>query len=74
MVKIEGHTDDTGEEAANQILSQSRADAVKRYLASHGISGERMTATGYGETKPIAENSSEEGKALNRRVDFKLVY
>jgi OOP family OmpA-OmpF porin len=74
MVRIEGHTDDNGDEAANQVLSQRRADAVKRYLASNGIAMDRMTAIGYGETKPIAANSSEKGRALNRRVNFDLIY
>ena len=73
-VMIEGHTDSQGEDADNLILSQQRADAVKRYLSSHGVSDSRMTAKGYGESKPIADNESAEGRGLNRRVDFKLVY
>jgi OOP family OmpA-OmpF porin len=73
-VMIEGHTDSQGEDADNMLLSQERADAVKRYLSSQGVADARMTAVGYGETKPIADNESEEGRVLNRRVDFKLVY
>ncbi len=73
-VMIEGHTDSQGADAANMTLSQKRADAVKRYLASKGVTESRMTAIGYGETKPVADNGSAEGRALNRRVDFKLVY
>jgi outer membrane protein OmpA-like peptidoglycan-associated protein len=73
-VIIEGHTDNKGADDANMTLSQKRADAVKRYIASKGVSASRMTAIGYGETKPVADNDSEEGRALNRRVDFNLVY
>jgi outer membrane protein OmpA-like peptidoglycan-associated protein len=71
---IEGHTDNTGDAEANMKLSQDRADAVKRYLATKGVADSRMTAKGFGETQPIADNETDEGKALNRRVDFKLVY
>lgn len=74
QVQISGHTDDVGDDAANLELSQNRADAVKRYLASKGVQDDRMTATGYGETQPIADNGSAAGRAVNRRVDFKLVY
>lgn len=74
QVMISGHTDNVGDDAANLALSQARADAVKRYLASKGVNEERMTATGYGETMPIADNNSSAGRAVNRRVDFKLVY
>jgi OOP family OmpA-OmpF porin len=73
-VTIEGHTDSQGEADANQALSQKRADAVKRYLASHGISAARMTAIGYGQSQPLVDNSTAAGRALNRRVDFKLVH
>jgi outer membrane protein OmpA-like peptidoglycan-associated protein len=71
-VMIEGHTDSQGED--NVLLSQERADAVKPYLSSQGVADARMTAVGYGETKPITDNESAEGRVLNRRVDFKLVY
>jgi outer membrane protein OmpA-like peptidoglycan-associated protein len=73
-VAIEGHTDSDGEEAANLTLSQKRADAVKAYLASHGVAESRMTATGYGESKPLYDNNTRAGKAKNRRVYFQLVY
>ena len=73
-VAIEGHTDSQGADAANLTLSQKRADAVKRYLASKGVEVTRMTATGFGETLPVADNGTAEGRALNRRVDFKLAY
>jgi len=73
-VTIEGHTDSQGADAANLVLSQKRADAVKRYLSGHGIATERMTAIGYGETQPQADNSTAAGRAKNRRVYFKLSY
>ncbi len=73
-VAIDGHTDSQGEDADNLQLSQDRASAVKRYLASKGVEETRMTATGYGETQPVADNGSAAGRALNRRVDFKLSY
>lgn len=71
-IEIGGHTDYTGSDAYNQTLSQKRASAVRAYLISQGISAERLTAKGYGEAKPIASNETEEGKAENRRVEFKI--
>ncbi len=73
-VQVEGHTDNVGQEDANMVLSQQRADAVKRYLVTQGVEEGRMTATGFGETKPIADNETAGGRQLNRRVDFKLEY
>ncbi len=73
-VEIQGHTDDVGADAANLTLSQSRANSVKKYLIEHGVSESRLTAIGYGETKPIADNKTNAGKALNRRVEFVLTY
>lgn len=70
---IEGHTDSDGPSAANQILSENRAGAVKAYLVEKGISSSRLTSTGFGETKPIATNKTKAGKAQNRRVEVKLV-
>ncbi|MCB0733540.1 MAG: OmpA family protein [Flavobacteriales bacterium] len=72
QASVEGHTDDVGDDAANMNLSQSRADAVRNYLISKGVDGSRITAKGYGETDPIATNSTEEGRALNRRVEVAL--
>ena len=66
--EIEGHTDSVGGSAMNQRLSERRAKAVSDYLAAHGISGGRVTTVGYGETKPVADNTSKEGRAHNRRV------
>lgn len=69
-VRIEGHTDSVGSEAANMILSQKRADAVREYLVTQGIAPERLLAQGYGPTKPIAPNNTRRGRELNRRVEF----
>ncbi len=70
MVDIEGHTDDVGNDKSNMRLSQARADAVKKYLVGKGISPARMRAIGYGEDRPIDDNSTPEGQAVNRRVEF----
>jgi len=72
-ILIGGHTDSDGDDATNLILSQKRADAVKNYLISKGIDGKRIVAVGYGETKPVADNSTTEGKAKNRRTEIKIL-
>jgi OOP family OmpA-OmpF porin len=71
---IEGHTDSDGSDAYNQTLSQKRTESVKKYLISKGISDSRLTATGFGETKPVASNKTSLGKAKNRRVELKTSY
>jgi OOP family OmpA-OmpF porin len=68
--EIGGHTDSDGDDALNMKLSQSRADAVRVQLISMGIDASRLTAKGYGKTKPISDNTTAEGKANNRRVEF----
>lgn len=68
--EIGGHTDGDGDAAYNLKLSQERADAVKKQLVSLGIDASRFTTKGYGKTKPIADNTTENGKANNRRVEF----
>jgi len=73
-LSIEGHTDSQGDAAFNWKLSQDRASAVKNYLVDKGISGNRMTAIGFGETKPVADNSTKAGRALNRRVEFNVKF
>lgn len=70
---IEGHTDSDGKDAANQTLSENRAAAVKNYLIEKGISSSRLTSKGFGESMPVATNKTKAGKALNRRVEVKLV-
>jgi len=67
---ISGHTDDSGQSAFNLKLSQDRADAVKAYLVSRGIDATRLFTQGLGETRPVAENATEEGREKNRRVEF----
>ena len=73
-MEIQGHTDISGTHAYNMTLSQRRADAVKAYLISKGISAERMTTKGYGPDRPIATNATGAGRAENRRVEFKPLY
>jgi outer membrane protein OmpA-like peptidoglycan-associated protein len=71
-LRLGGHTDAIGSDAANLVLSQERIDAVKSYLVSKGVSEERLEAKGFGETKPIASNKTEAGRAQNRRVEMEL--
>lgn len=71
---IDGHTDSNGSDAFNINLSQKRTDAVKFYLISKGIADSRLTATGYGEAKPIADNKTALGRAKNRRVELRTNY
>lgn len=71
-VRIIGHTDSTGSDAINDPLSLERANAVKRYLESRGVAGGRIDTTGRGEHEPIADNSTEAGRAKNRRVEIFL--
>lgn len=72
-VEIGGHTDAQGSDAANQKLSQRRADSVRQYLIGKGVAADRLTAKGYGEAQPVASNDTAEGRAENRRVEFKVV-
>ncbi len=71
-IEIGGHTDDRGLQAYNQKLSESRAKAVVDYLQQHGVTSNNLHATGYGELQPIADNSTDEGMARNRRIEFKV--
>lgn len=72
-ILISGHTDSTGEEAYNQELSERRAMSVKNALANQGVAGVRLRTLGFGETQPIADNSSPGGRQLNRRVVVTIV-
>jgi len=69
-VQLEGHTDNTGDAAANKKLSQDRADAVKELLVKGGIDASRVSTAGYGQEKPIASNATEDGKSQNRRLEL----
>jgi outer membrane protein OmpA-like peptidoglycan-associated protein len=69
-LEIDGHTDADGDAAKNMTLSQSRADAVKKIIVDQGIDASRLTTHGYGASKPIDSNTTPEGKANNRRVEF----
>jgi OOP family OmpA-OmpF porin len=70
MLQVVGHTDSTGPEAYNQGLSERRAQAAADYMASQGIDASMMTVKGMGESAPVADNASREGRAMNRRVEI----
>jgi len=72
-VSVEGHTDNVGSVDYNQNLSERRAYGVKDYLASQGLPGSRITAVGYGETRPKASNDTPEGRQVNRRVEIHII-
>jgi outer membrane protein OmpA-like peptidoglycan-associated protein/Tol biopolymer transport system component len=72
-IEISGYTDNVGKPADNLTLSNNRAKAVVSYLASKNISPQRLTFKGYGETKPVADNKTEEGRAMNRRTELKVI-
>lgn len=72
-ILITGHTDSVGTPESNQILSENRAKAVYQYLINHKISASRLSFKGYGETRPIADNGTEEGRQTNRRTEFEVV-
>jgi outer membrane protein OmpA-like peptidoglycan-associated protein len=72
-IRVEGHTDNVGNPLKNLQLSQDRAQAVVKYLISKGIAAERLDSAGFGEQKPIAPNTNEDGRSQNRRVEFIIV-
>lgn len=72
-IEIQGHTDNVGTEESNLSLSQKRAESVRNYLISEGISATRVTAVGYGESQPIAPNDTPAGRAQNRRTAFQIL-
>ena len=71
-VSIEGHASNEGQAQHNLTLSKARAEAVRAYLVSKGVSADRLSSQGFGATKPIASNDNEEGREKNRRVEFKI--
>jgi outer membrane protein OmpA-like peptidoglycan-associated protein len=72
LIDVYGHTDSTGSDQYNMDLSQRRADAVARYLISRGVSSARLQAKGMGESYPVSDNTTAEGRARNRRVEVKI--
>ena len=72
-IRVEGHTDDAGSETSNQELSTKRANAVRQYLIKKGVPTARISALGYGEAHPMAENTTPQGRALNRRTEIHVV-
>jgi outer membrane protein OmpA-like peptidoglycan-associated protein len=71
-LSIEGHASDEGDDKYNLVLSKARAEAVRLYLVSKGVSAERLSSTGFGEGKPLVANDSEAGREKNRRVEFHI--
>jgi outer membrane protein OmpA-like peptidoglycan-associated protein len=67
---VDGHTDNVGDDASNLVLSADRAETVMKTLVSMGISGDRLSSKGLGETQPMDNNNNPEGRANNRRVEF----
>ncbi|MEQ1498452.1 MAG: OmpA family protein [Novosphingobium sp.] len=73
LIDVYGHTDSTGSDSFNQALSEKRAQTVMNYLISKGVPAARIRSQGFGETMPVAENTTTEGRAKNRRVEIKIV-
>jgi outer membrane protein OmpA-like peptidoglycan-associated protein len=72
-VQVEGHTDSSGAAQHNKELSQKRAESVRAFLIKQGVAAKRLVAKGFGPDRPIADNSTDEGKEKNRRVEFNIV-
>ena len=73
LIDVYGHTDSTGSDAFNQTLSETRARTVAGYLSARGVSAARIRSQGFGETMPIADNATDDGRRRNRRVEIKIV-
>ena len=71
-IAITGHTDSSGDDSWNRVLSRARAQAVADYIASNGIEADRLIVAGAGAAEPIADNSTAYGRQLNRRIEFEL--
>ena len=72
-IEISGHTDDVGSDGENMELSRRRAQSVQEYLHKSGIATERISSRGYGETKPVAGNDSDENRQRNRRIEWRIL-
>jgi OmpA-OmpF porin, OOP family len=73
VLEVGGYTDNVGNPAANQKISQQRADSVRRFLVDKGVNSDSLVAKGYGDSNPIASNDTEEGRFKNRRIQFKVL-
>lgn len=71
-IEVAGHTDNQGNEQSNMTLSTARAQAVTRHLAANGIDAARLSAVGFGDTRPVASNDTDAGRAQNRRIEFRV--
>jgi outer membrane protein OmpA-like peptidoglycan-associated protein len=74
VIEVGGHTDNSGDSSANLQLSQARAEAVRNYLISQGVDPTALTAQGYGDSRPLASNDTEEGRFRNRRIQFTVLH
>ena len=72
-VEVQGHTDNVGSDQHNQLLSLQRALTVRNYLISKGVATNRLTTVGYGKTRPVADNKTEQGRSMNRRIELKVI-
>lgn len=72
-IEIAGHTDDVGDDAANEKLSIARSNSVRAYLLKKGIQASRIISKGYGESQPVADNTTKEGRQLNRRIEVRIL-
>jgi outer membrane protein OmpA-like peptidoglycan-associated protein len=72
-IEIAGHTDNVGDPATNKALSQQRADVARAYLVGKGVNAARITAVGYGQTKPADTNDTDAGRQKNRRIEFRII-
>jgi outer membrane protein OmpA-like peptidoglycan-associated protein len=73
VVRVEGHTDSSGDPEANRALSAARAEAVRSALGARGVPPDRLVAAGFGSANPIADNATAEGRARNRRIAFRVL-
>jgi OOP family OmpA-OmpF porin len=71
-LRVEGHTDNVGQAAANEQLSGQRALTIKKWLVDNGVGKDRLLAVGFGQSRPVADNATEAGRAQNRRTEFKI--